>query len=45
MRLHPYGEQKKFEDAIRTIVSEAVMRAKLESYQQGSEDGKRRAVN
>jgi hypothetical protein len=45
VRLHPYGEQRKFEHAIRTIVREAVRRAELEGYEQGYEDGKRRAVN
>jgi hypothetical protein len=44
-RLQPYGEQKKFEDAIRTIVRLAVLRATLDGYQQGYEDGKRSAVN
>jgi hypothetical protein len=45
LRLHPYGDQKKFEDAIHTKVIEAVLRAELEGFQQGYEDGKRRAVN
>lgn len=44
VRLHPWKEQEKFGDASRTILQEAVMRAKFESYQQGNEDGKRRAV-
>jgi hypothetical protein len=36
VRLHPYKDQKKFEDAIRTILKEAVERAKLEGYEQVS---------
>jgi hypothetical protein len=45
VRLQRPEEQKKFEDAIRTIVREALLRAELEGYQQGYGDGKRRAVN
>ena len=44
VRLHPWKEQWKSEGAIRTIVKEAVERARLEGYEQGFADGKRRAV-
>jgi hypothetical protein len=38
-------QQKQLEVAIRELVRLAVLRAEFEGYQQGCEDGKRRAVN
>jgi hypothetical protein len=43
--MHDWTEQKQLEEAIRDLVRLAVERATLEGYQQGYEDGKRRAVN
>jgi hypothetical protein len=43
--MHDWQQQKQLEEAIRDLVRLAVERATLESYQQGYEDGKRRAVN
>ena len=43
--MHNWKQQKHLEDAIRELVRLAVERAELEGYQQGYEDGKRRAVN
>jgi hypothetical protein len=40
-----WKQQKEPEAAIRDLVRLAVERAELEGYQQGLEDGKRRAVN
>jgi hypothetical protein len=42
---NPGKEQKGCDDAIRTIVEEAVELAKLEGYEQGYADGKRQAAN
>jgi hypothetical protein len=38
-------QRKQLEEAIRELVRLAVRRAELERFQQGYEDGKRRAVN
>ena len=43
--MHDWEQQKQLEAAIRDLVRLAVERATLEGYQQGYEDGKRRAVN
>jgi hypothetical protein len=43
--MHDSKQQKQLEEAIRDLVRLAVERATLESYQQGYEDGMRRAVN
>jgi len=43
--MHDWKQQKKLEAAIRSLVRLAVERATLEGYQQGYNDGKRRAVN
>ena len=43
--MHDFKQQKQLEAAIRDLVRLAVERATLEGYQQGYEDGKRRAVN
>jgi hypothetical protein len=43
--MHESKEQKQLEEAIRNLAPLAVERATLKGYQQGYEDGKRRAVN
>jgi hypothetical protein len=43
--MHDWKQQKQLEGAIRDLVRLAVERATFEGYQQGYEDGKRRAVN
>jgi hypothetical protein len=43
--MHDWKEQRQLEKAIRDLVRLAVERAALEGYQQGYEDGKRRAAN
>jgi len=43
--MHDWQQQKQLEEAIRELVRLAVLRAEFEGYQQGLEDGKRRAVN
>jgi len=43
--LHPLEEQKKFEDAIRTIVEQVAGRAGRLAYERGLADGKRIAIN
>jgi len=43
--MHDWKQQKQLEEPIRDLVRLAVERAELEGYQQGLEDGKRRAVN
>ena len=43
--MHDRQQQKQLEGTIRDLVRLAVERVKLEGYQQGYEDGKRRAVN
>jgi len=45
MVMHDWKQQKQLEEAIRDLVRLAVERAKLEGYEQGLADGKRRAVN
>jgi hypothetical protein len=43
--MHDWQQQKRLEDTIRYLVRLAVERATLEGYQQGYQDGKRRAVH
>ena len=43
--IHDHKQQKQLKVAIRDLVRLAVERAKLEGYEQGFADGKRRAVN
>jgi hypothetical protein len=43
--MHDWKQQKQLEGTIRDLVRLAVERAELEGFQQGFEDGKRRAVN
>jgi hypothetical protein len=43
--MHDWKQQKQLEETIRDVMRLAVERAELEGYQQGYEDGKRRAVN
>jgi len=43
--MHVWKQQKQLEEAIRDLVRQTVARAELEGYQQGYEDGKRRAVS
>jgi hypothetical protein len=43
--MHDWKRQKNSEEAIRDLVRFTVELAPLEGYQQGYEDGKRRAVN
>jgi hypothetical protein len=43
--MHDWKQQKQLEEAIRDLVRLTVERATLEGYQQGCEDGKRRAVD
>jgi hypothetical protein len=43
--MHDWKQQKELEAAIRDPVRQALKQAELEGYQQGCEDGKRRAVN
>jgi hypothetical protein len=45
VRMHPLNEQKKFEDAIRTIVGQVVEHATQTGYKRGLADGKRVAIN
>jgi hypothetical protein len=43
--MQDWKQQKQLEATIRDLVPLAVERAELEGYQEGYEDGKRRAVN
>jgi hypothetical protein len=43
--MHDWKQQKRLEGPIRDLVGLAIERARLEGYEQGYADGKRRAVN
>jgi len=43
--MHDWEQQKHLEEAIRDLVRLAVVRAKLEGYEQGFADGKQTTVN
>ena len=44
-RFTPVKDQERFKDAINEAVRQAIERARLEGYEQGLADGRRRALN